>query len=70
VIDSSLANKHVVKLYLGVRRCLKGTSNVRERAVTKVSEIYADKLEELRFKSSFPLVSRSLANSLFPEDLF
>jgi hypothetical protein len=36
----------------GVRHCSKETSNVRELAVTKISEIDAAKLEELWLKSS------------------
>jgi hypothetical protein len=53
VIDCSFADEDVVKVYLAVRHCLKGTSKVRESAVTKISDKDAAKLEELRLKSSF-----------------
>jgi hypothetical protein len=44
----------VVKLYLGIRHCLEGTSNGRVPAVTKITEMDAAILEELRLKSSVP----------------
>jgi hypothetical protein len=41
MIDYSFADKDAMKLYLWV----KGTSNVREPTVTKISEIVAAELE-------------------------
>jgi hypothetical protein len=38
VIDNSFADKDMVKLYLWVRHGLKGTSNLREPAVSKIRE--------------------------------
>jgi hypothetical protein len=59
LIGCSFADRDVMKLYTRVSRCLKGTSNGGEPAVTRISEIDAAKLEELRLKSSIPSVSRT-----------
>jgi hypothetical protein len=37
-IDCSFADEDLVKLSVGVRHCLKGSSNVKEPAVTKLSQ--------------------------------